>query len=97
MSIQVNDQEIDWQKWLSLEVKDTSLFRDKLLEQEMYHKRFDTFVNGIYTVVDGFSHYKNDSKFGGYIASGHQRLKDVLNLISLQYSAGGDLNSIKEL
>ena len=39
MSIQVNDQEIDWQKWLSLEVKDTSLFRDNLLEQEMYHRR----------------------------------------------------------
>ncbi|QIZ58772.1 PoNe immunity protein domain-containing protein [Acinetobacter indicus] len=97
MSTQVGDQEIDWQKWLSLEVKDTSLFRDNLLEQEMYHRRFDTFVNGLYTVVDGFSHYKNDSKFGGYIASGHQRLKDALNLISLQYSAGGDLNFIKEL
>lgn len=38
MSTRVDDQEIDWQKWLSLEVKDTSLFRDKLLEQEMYHK-----------------------------------------------------------
>jgi len=97
MSTRVDDQEIDWQKWLSLEVKDTSLFIDKLLEQEMYHKRFDTFVNGLYTVVDGFSHYKNDSKFGGYIASGHQRLKDALNLISLQYSAAGDLNFIKEL
>ncbi len=97
MSTQVGDQEIDWQKWLSLEVKDTSLFRDNLLEQEMYHRRFDTFVNGLYTVVDGFSHYKNDSKFGGYIAAGHQRLQDALNLISLQYSAGGDLNFLTEL
>lgn len=97
MSTQVDDQEIDWQKWLSLEVKDTSLFRDNLLEQEMYHRRFDTFVNGLYTVVDGFSHYKNDSKFGGYIASGRRRIIDALDLMSLQYSAGGDLNFIKEL
>ena len=97
MSIPVNDQEINWQRWLDLEVKNSSLFRDNLLEQEMYHKRFDTFVNGLYTVVDGFSNYKNDSKFGGYIAAGHQRLKDALNLMSLQYSAGGDLNFIKEL
>ena len=97
MSIQVNDQAIDWQKWLNLEIKDSSLFRDNLLELAMYHKRFDTFVNGIYSVTDGFNSYKNDSKFGGYIAAGHQRLYDVLNLISLQYSAGGDLEFIKVL
>ena len=44
MSIQVNEQTIDWQKWLSLEIKDPALFRDNLLEQKMYSKRFDTFV-----------------------------------------------------
>ncbi len=97
MSVPINDQSIDWQKWLSLEIKDESLFRDKLFEQDMYHKRFNTFVKGLYNVVEGFSKYKNDSKFGGYIAAGHQRLKDALNLISLQYSAGGDLSFIKEL
>ena len=99
MSIAVNDQTIDWQKWFNLEVKDTSQFRDNLLEQKMYSKRFNTFVNGLYTVTDGFSNYKdgNKKKFGGYIAAGHQRLNDVLDLISLQYSAGGDLSFIQEL
>ena len=99
MSITVNDQTIDWQKWFNLEVKDTSQFRDNLLEQKMYSKRFNTFVNGLYTVTDGFSNYKdeNKKKFGGYIAAGHQRLNDVLDLISLQYSAGGDLSFIQEL
>lgn len=97
MSIPVNDQEINWQRWLDLEVKDSSLFRDNLLEQEMYQRRFETFVNGLYTVVDGFSNYKNDSKFGGYIASGRRRIIDALDLMSLQYSAGGDLNFIKEI
>ena len=97
MSIQVNEQTIDWQKWLSLEIKDPALFRDNLLEQKMYSKRFDTFVNGIYSVTDGFSNYKNEKKYGGYIAAGHQRLNDVLNLMSLQYSAGGSLEFLKEI
>lgn len=97
MLVKIDDQTIDWQKWLSLEVKEPSLFRDNLLELVMYHDRFDTFVNGIYSVTDGFSHYKNESKFGGYIAAGRRRIIDVLDLISLQYSAGGDLNFIKEI
>ena len=98
-NIQIDDQTIDWQKWFNLEVKDTSQFRDNLLEQKMYSKRFNTFVNGLYTVTDGFSSYKNENKkkFGGYIAAGHQRLNDVLDLISLQYSAGGDLSFIQEI
>jgi len=97
MSIQVNEQTIDWQKWLSLEIKDTALFRDNLLEQKMYSKRFDTFVNGIYSVTDGFSNYKNEKKYGGYIAAGRRRIIDVLDLISLQYSAGGRLEFLKEI
>ncbi|MDM1493751.1 PoNe immunity protein domain-containing protein [Acinetobacter indicus] len=97
MSIQVSDKDIDWHSWLNLEVKDSKKYRDNFLESKMYHKRFDILVNGIYSVTDGFNKYKNDSKFGGYIAAGHQRLQDALNLISLQYSAGGDLNFLTEL
>ena len=96
-NIQIDDQTIDWQKWLDLEIRDTSQFRDNLLEQAMYSKRFDTFVNGLYTVVDGFSDYKNAIKFGGYIASGRRRIIDALDLMSLQYSAGGDIEFIQEL
>lgn len=97
MFIQINDQTINWENWLNTEVKDTNKYRDNLLESKIYHKRFDILVNGIYSVTDGFSKFKNDTKFGGYIAAGHQRLKDALNLVSLQYSAGGDLNFIQEL
>lgn len=97
MTILVDDQAIDWKKWLDLEIKDSSLFRDNLLELEMYHKRFETFVNGIYSVTDGFSNYKNDSKFGGYIAAGRRRILDALDLASLQYSAGGYIAFIQEL
>lgn len=97
MSIQVNDQEINWEKWQSLEINDENKFRDNFLTAQDYHENFEELINGLYTVVDGFNNYKNDSKFGGYIASGHQRMRDALDLISLQYSAGGDLNFIKEL
>ena len=97
MSLQVNDQEIDWEKWQFLEINDEKRFRDDFLNAQDYHENFEELINGLYTVVDGFSHYKNDSKFSGYIASGHQRIRDALDLMSLQYSAGGDLNSIKEL
>ena len=97
MSLQVNDQEIDWEKWQFLEINDEKRFRDNFLNAQDYHENFEELINGLYTVVDGFSHYKNDSKFSGYIASGHQRIRDALDLMSLQYSAGGDLNFIKEL
>ena len=97
MSITVNDQEIDWQRWLELEIHGNDVYRDSLLDEEMYHDRFDTFVNGLYSVTDGFSNYKNEKKFGGYIAAGRRRIIDALDLMSLHYSAGGDISFIKEL
>ncbi|MEG0482586.1 MAG: DUF1911 domain-containing protein [Acinetobacter sp.] len=97
MTILVDDQAIDWQKWLGFEIKDSSLFRDNFLEKEVYRERFDIFLNGIYSVTDGFNNFKKENKFGGYIAAGHQRLKDTINLMSLQYSAGGDIAFIQEL
>ncbi|XZT90512.1 PoNe immunity protein domain-containing protein [Acinetobacter baumannii] len=97
MSITVNDQDIDWQRWQELEIQETNLYRDNLLPEDMYHVNFDEFINGLYSVTDRFSDYKNKKKFGGYIAAGHQRLQDALNLMSLQYSAGGDISFIKEL
>lgn len=95
--MQTNDQKIDWQHWLSLEVKDPKQYRDDLLEPDLYNEGFDELVNGLYTVVDGFTTYKNEKKMGGYIASGRRRLIDAMDLISLQYSAGGNVEFLKEL
>ncbi|CAA0285098.1 PoNe immunity protein domain-containing protein [Acinetobacter baumannii] len=97
MSITVNDQDIDWQKWFDQEIKDSDSYRDSFLETEMYQRRFNTFLNGMYSVTDGFRKYKANAKAGKMMSAGHQRLKDVLNLMSLQYSAGGDISFIKEL
>ncbi len=60
MSITVNDQEIDWQRWQELEIQDTHLYRDTLLPEDIYHERFDIFLNGLYSVTDGFCNYKNE-------------------------------------
>nr|EKU0940572.1 hypothetical protein [Acinetobacter baumannii]EKX7143506.1 hypothetical protein [Acinetobacter baumannii] len=46
MSITVNDQEIDWQKWLDLEITDENEFRDHHLLKQDYHENFDELVNG---------------------------------------------------
>lgn len=73
-------------------------FRDNYLLQEDYHENFDELINGLYSVTDGFCQYKNDSKFGiGCIASGRRRIIDALDLMSLQYSAGGEIAFIQEL
>lgn len=97
MSIPLDDQKIDWKKWQSTEVNDCNRYRDNYLIAQDYHENFDELINGLYTVTDGFSQYKNASNFSGYIAAGRRRIIDVLDLASLQYSAGGDIDFIQEL
>ena len=89
--------DIDWQRWFNQEIHHDEKYRDSLLELEMYQRRFNTFLNGIYSVTDGFQKYKTGAKASKKMTAGHQRLKDVLNLMSLQYSVGGDIEFIKEL
>ena len=60
MSIEVNEQTIDWQKRLALEITDEDCFRDNYLLKQDYHENFDEFVNGLYSITDGFSNYKNE-------------------------------------
>ena len=50
MSIIVNDQTIDWQKWENLEVNNDRYFRDGYLLIQDYHENFDELLNGLYTV-----------------------------------------------
>ncbi len=66
MLLDVDDQKIDWQKWQSIEINNDSFFKDNQLILQDYHENFDELINGLYTVTDGFSNYKNDKKFGGY-------------------------------
>ena len=52
MSTQVGDQEIDWQKWESLEIDNEISFRDEYLLIQDYHENFDELLDGLYAVVD---------------------------------------------
>lgn len=97
MNNQVNDLEIDWEQWFNQKVLSDKKYRDDLLEEEMYQRRFNTFLNGMYSVTDGFQKYKSGAKASKKMAAGHQRLQDVLDLMSLQYSAGGGIAFIQEL
>ena len=97
MNNQINDLNIDWQRWFNQKIQDCEKYRDDLLQEEMYFINFDEFVNGIYSVTDGFQKYKTGAKASKKMGAGHQRLHDALDLMSLQYSAGGDLSFIQEL
>nr|WP_314524028.1 PoNe immunity protein domain-containing protein [uncultured Acinetobacter sp.] len=97
MSININDLDINWEEWFKHEIHDKNCYRENLLSEEMYHERYSIFLNGIYSVTEGFQKHKANAKVGKIISAGHQRLQDVLNLMSLQYSAGGDITFIQEL
>ncbi|MEG0348628.1 MAG: DUF1911 domain-containing protein [Acinetobacter sp.] len=97
MDNKVDDLNIDWEQWFNEKIQNNKVFRDGLLEEEMYYKRFEILLNGIYTVTNGFQKYRAGAKASKMMAAGHQRLYDVLNLMSLQYSAGGDIAFIQGL
>ncbi|UTO20243.1 DUF1911 domain-containing protein [Acinetobacter sp. Z1] len=97
MNNQINDLNIDWEQWFNQQILNYGKYRDSFLQEDMYQRRFDAFLNGVYSVTDGFQKYKANAKSSKMMAAGHQRVKDVLNLMSLQYSAGGDIAFIQEL
>ncbi|RKG29750.1 PoNe immunity protein domain-containing protein, partial [Acinetobacter rongchengensis] len=97
MILQVNDSTIHWEQWFKQKILDLQKYRDDLLSQEKYFTNFDDILNGIYSVTEGFQRYKANAKVGKMMTAGHQRLQDVLDLMSLQYSAGGEIAFIQEL
>ena len=97
MNSQVNDIDINWEEWFKHEIHEISLYREKLLSEEIYHERYSIFLNGIYSVTDGFQKYKINVQPSKKMAAGRRRLIDVLDLMSIHYSAGGDIAFIQEL
>ena len=97
MNNQISDLNIDWEQRSNQKILIHENFRDNYLTELDYQECCDEFLNGIYSVTDGFQKYKANAKSSKMMAAGHQRVKDVLNLMSLQYSAGGDIAFIQEL
>ncbi|UJA05311.1 DUF1911 domain-containing protein [Acinetobacter johnsonii] len=97
MNNQINDLNIDWEQWFNQKRLAHENFRDNYLTELDYQESFDEFLNGIYAVTDGFQKYKTNAKSNKMMAACRRRIIDVLDLMSLQYSAGGDIAFIQEL
>jgi len=94
---QTNDLNIDCEQWFNQKRLAHENFRDNYLTELDYQESFDEFLNGIYAVTDGFQKYKTNAKSNKMMAACRRRIIDVLDLMSLQYSAGGDIAFIQEL
>lgn len=97
MDNKVDDLNINWEQWFNQKLLHHEKYRDSFLEEVMYQKKFGIFLNGIYSVTDGFQKYKAGAKASKKMIAGRRRIIDVLDLMSLQYSAGGDIAFIQEL
>ena len=97
MNNQINDLNIDWEQWFNQKRLAHENFRDNYLTELDYQESFDEFLNGIYAVTDGFQKYKTNAKSNKMMAACRRRIIDVMDLMSLQYSAGGDIAFIQEL
>ncbi|UIZ97047.1 PoNe immunity protein domain-containing protein [Acinetobacter johnsonii] len=97
MNNQTNDLNIDCEQWFNQKRLAHENFRDNYLTELDYQESFDEFLNGIYAVTDGFQKYKTNAKSNKMMAACRRRIIDVLDLMSLQYSAGGDIAFIQEL
>lgn len=97
MNNQINDLNIDWEQWFNQKRLVHENFRDNYLTELDYQESFDEFLNGIYSVTDGFQKYKTNAKSSKMMAAGRRRIIDVLDLMSLHYSSGGDIAFIQEL
>ncbi|MEN3968400.1 DUF1911 domain-containing protein [Acinetobacter sp. BWR-L5] len=97
MNNQTNDLNIDCEQWFNQKRLAHENFRDNYLTELDYQESFDEFLNGIYAVTDGFQKYKTNAKSNKMMAACRRRIIDVLDLMSLQYSAGGDVAFIQEL
>ena len=58
MNNQINDLNIDWEQWFNQQILNYGKYRDSFLQEDMYQRRFDAFLNGVYSVTDGFQKYK---------------------------------------
>ncbi|WP_346311907.1 PoNe immunity protein domain-containing protein [Acinetobacter sp. BWR-L5] len=88
---------MDCEQWFNQKRLAHENFRDNYLTELDYQESFDEFLNGIYAVTDGFQKYKTNAKSNKMMAACRRRIIDVLDLMSLQYSAGGDVAFIQEL
>ncbi|MDR2187952.1 MAG: DUF1911 domain-containing protein [Azonexus sp.] len=90
---------IDWKKWKSWKrsVAQLKERREHLMNPENYSRRFDKLVDGLHMVTTDLPQYLDQPEVNGLMASTQQRLWDVMNWLSLQYSAGAEVAQMAEV
>lgn len=79
-----------WFSWKRTAEQITSR-REPLLQPENYAERFDKLAGGMYMITTDLPKYKDQPKVNGLMVSTQQRLWDAMNWLSLQYSAGAEI------
>ena len=62
MNNQISDLNIDWEQRSNQKILIHENFRDNYLTELDYQECCDEFLNGIYSVTDGFQKYKANAK-----------------------------------
>ncbi|MDH5822340.1 DUF1911 domain-containing protein [Luteimonas sp. RD2P54] len=89
----------DWQAWYATKIPAAAFYerRESYLRQATYAKRFDDKLGGIAMVTTDLPKYSAKARPGGLMTSTQQRLWDVLDWMSLQYSAGASVSLLAEI
>lgn len=90
--------DIDWRSWFAWKVKGESFEsrREPHLTAANYSERFDTIGGGMYMVSTDLPKHQHQPKVNGLMVSTQQRVWDVLNWLSLQYSVGADIDQLRQ-
>ncbi|MBF8677665.1 DUF1911 domain-containing protein [Pseudomonas fulva] len=90
---------IDWKYWATWQVPSTRFEqrREPHLRYFRYSELFEEALSGVAMITTDLPKYRDKAKPGGLMTSTRQRLWDVLNWLSLQYSAGAPVEAFAEV
>jgi len=89
-------EQIDWPKWFAWQIKGEQfkVRREPFLQADNYEDRFEKLAGGLFMVTSDIPKHRDQPKVNGLMVSTRRRVWDVLNWLSLQYSAGADVEQI---
>lgn len=94
----MESKNIDWQRWIGWKCSSEQwqARREPFLDSAKYSAEFDNLAGGLFSVTSDLPKYRDQPKINGLMVSTRRRLWDVLDWLSLQYSAGADVAQIAE-
>jgi hypothetical protein len=91
--------QIDWQRWIAWKRSAEQLKerREHLLDTAKYAAEFEDVIGGLLSVTADLPKHLDQPKVNGLMVSTRRRLWDVMNWLSLQYSAGAEVSQMAEV